>query len=161
MPEHNVPRVFQGSRELRVHVGLLLQLLNLFFEFGRTLSQFLVQPRQHRQRLVARRSRKRHVEANHARAPGVQLLHQRCISAARQRIRADGLEGLLVNADDDDARVDRALAAHGEAKIKRALFDVLQEDETGALVCADPGISKEDKADGSRRKSDGGVSMTH
>jgi hypothetical protein len=56
------------------------------------------------------------------------------------------LQGLLVNANDDDAIVVRARAAHFEAQVQRALFDALQESETGARIDgANPRKSEQDE----------------
>jgi hypothetical protein len=52
------------------------------------------------------------------------------------------LQRLVVNSDDDDARVHRALAPQGKAHIQGALFYVLEKEKAGTLVAADSSESK-------------------
>jgi hypothetical protein len=62
------------------------------------------------------------------------------------------LQCLIVNSNDDDARIHSALAAEGEPNIKRALLDVLDKQKAGTLIAADSGISEERQTNGRRRQ---------
>ena len=93
---------------------------------------------------IALGGRKRYVKRNHTRAAGAQFIDQCGVILARQGKRINFLQGLFVNAHDDDAIVMRARAAHFEAQIQRTLFDALQECETGARINgANPGKSEQ------------------
>ena len=80
--------------------------------------------------------------------PALNLIYQRRIVFSGKRKGVNFLEGLLVNAHDDDAVVVRARAAHFETQVQRALFDALQESETGARINrADPRKSEQHQAE--------------
>src|ERR1035438_8249713 len=140
MAENHVRGVFKGCRKLGVDVRPLLQLLDLVLQSfvlkicGRGGFDFVLQPREDIQRFAAGSGGKCNVEADHTGAALFQLAHQQSIVTSWQRKRADCLQRLVINADDDDARVHGALTPEGEAGIEGALFYVLEKEKAGTLV---------------------------
>src|SRR5208282_568507 len=100
-----------------------------------------------------------YVEANNACSTLFQLTHQKSVVTSRQGVGTDRLQRLVVNANDDDARISSAFAAQGKAKVERALLDVLEKQKASTLVAADSGIGEEPQTDGRHHHRNGGVGL--
>ena len=160
MAENHVSRVFEGGRKLGVDIRLLLQLQNFILQVrGRGGSDFASQACQDVKRFAAGCRGKGYVEGNNACSALFQLTHQKSVVTSRQGVGTDRLQRLVVNSNDDDARIRSALAAQGKAKIERALLDVLEKQKAGTLVAADSGIGEEPQTDGRHRHRNGGMGL--
>ena len=109
-------------------------------------------------RIVFRRG-KGEVEGDNARFVLFQFIDEVGVGAARQRESPDVLEGFFIHSDNHDAGIWRARSTKGKAQIERALFDVLQEYESGPLIAADAGKSKQYQAERGHQESDGSIGV--
>src|SRR5208282_3057741 len=160
MAENHVSRVLEGGRKLGVDIGLLLELEKFVLQVrGRGGPDFASQAGEDVKRFAAGCRGEGYVEANHTCSALFQLTHQKSVVTSRQGVGTDCLQRLVVNANDDDARIRSALAAQGKAKVERALLDVLEKQKAGTLVAADSGIGEEPQADGRHHHRNGGVGL--
>ena len=144
--EDHVPGALERVGEYRVGIAGGFELLDFFRDArGGGRAEVALKLLERGLAAVGFRRGKGGVEGDDARAARAQLVDQRGVSCARERKRADFLQRPLVDADDDDAIIVRAGAAHAEAHVQRALFDALEERNARARVRAETEVGEKDR----------------
>jgi len=69
------------------------------------------------------------------------------------------LQSVLVDANDDDAIVVGPRSAQSETHVERALLDVTNKLESGAVVATDTGVGEDEEAERGDEKRDGEIGV--